>query len=64
MTEHQQAILVAIIERMIYIDNLCEFIRLIVQNQDNGIFYPQNQDYVNTSQLVKEIKRRHLLPAV
>lgn len=53
---------------MIYIDNLCEFIRLIVQNQDSGIFYPQNQDYVNTSQLVKEIKRTHgqrvaLLPA-
>ena len=53
---------------MIYIDNLCEFIRLIVQNQDSGVFYPQNQDYVNTSQLVKEIKRTHgqrvvLLPA-
>lgn len=52
----------------IYIDNLCEFIRLIVQNQDSGVFYPQNQDYVNTSQLVKEIKRTHgqrvvLLPA-
>ena len=53
---------------MIYIDNLCEFIRLIVQNQDSGVFYPQNQDYVNTSQLVREIKRTHgqrvaLLPA-
>lgn len=44
---------------MIYIDNLCEFIRLIVQNQDSGVFYPQNQDYVNTSQLVREIKRTH-----
>ncbi|MBP2620737.1 NAD-dependent epimerase/dehydratase family protein [Streptococcus panodentis] len=54
---------------MIYIDNLCEFIRLIVQYQDSGLFYPQNQDYVNTSQLVREIKRVHgqkvfLLPAV
>ncbi len=36
---------------MIYIDNLCEFVRLIIQNDDLGIFYPQNKEYVNTTEL-------------
>lgn len=41
---------------MIYIDNLCEFVRLIIDNVDSGIFIPQNREYVNTSILVKEIR--------
>ncbi len=40
---------------MIYIDNLCEFIRAIINNNDKGIFYPQNKEYVKTSELVKLI---------
>lgn len=40
---------------MIYIKNLCEFIRLLVENRENGIFFPQNKEYVNTSILVKLI---------
>ena len=42
---------------MIYIDNLSEFIRLLVKNRENGIFFPQNRSYVNTSELVSEIKK-------
>ncbi|MDR0958340.1 MAG: NAD-dependent epimerase/dehydratase family protein [Clostridiales bacterium] len=38
---------------MIYIDNLCEFVRLIIDNEDSGVFYPQNSEYVCTSELVK-----------
>lgn len=40
---------------MIYIDNLCEFIKLLIDYQSEGIFLPQNREYVNTSELVKLI---------
>lgn len=42
---------------MLYIDNLCEFIRLVIENQEKGIFYPQNREYVNTTQLVSYIAK-------
>ncbi|MGE6312915.1 NAD-dependent epimerase/dehydratase family protein [Bacillus cereus] len=42
---------------MIFIDNLSEFIRLLIDNQDRGLFFPQNQEYINTSYLVTLIAR-------
>ena len=44
---------------MIYIDNLCEFIRLVIKNGDDGVFFPQNEEYVKTSELVMEIAAVH-----
>jgi UDP-glucose 4-epimerase len=44
---------------MIHIDNLCEFIRLMVDHGSDGVFHPQNSEYVKTSDLVKEIARAH-----
>jgi N-acetyllactosaminide 3-alpha-galactosyltransferase len=54
---------------MLYIENLCEFIRLLIEDTARGIFFPQNKEYVNTSDMVKEIgkayqKRVHLVPGV
>lgn len=40
---------------MLYIENLCEFIRLMVENNEQGIFFPQNNEYVKTSEMVKII---------
>lgn len=40
---------------MLHIDNLCEFIRLMIENNEHGIFYPQNKEYVNTAELVMTI---------
>ena len=40
---------------MLYIGNLVEFIRLLIVNNDSGIFFPQNAEYSNTSELVKMI---------
>lgn len=40
---------------MLYIENLCEFVRLMVDNCEEGIFWPQNAEYTNTSELVKMI---------
>lgn len=44
---------------MIYIENLMEFIRLVVKNEDQGIFWPQNQEYSNTSELVSMVAQAH-----
>lgn len=40
---------------MLYIDNLTEFIRLLVENEDKGTFFPQNREYVKTSEMVRLI---------
>jgi len=39
----------------IYIDNLCEFIHLIIKNNERGIFHPQNKEYLNTSELIEKL---------
>lgn len=44
---------------MIHIDNLCEFIRLMLKYEEQGLFFPQNKEYVNTSNLVKTISTTH-----
>lgn len=44
---------------MIYIDNLCEFVRLLVDNCGSGLFLPQNSEYVNTSEMVRLIAEAH-----
>lgn len=44
---------------MLHIDNLSEFIKKIILNKDAGIFFPQNEEYVNTSHLVKTISMVH-----
>jgi UDP-glucose 4-epimerase len=40
---------------MLHIDNLCEFIKAMIDNEESGLFFPQNKEYVNTSELVKTI---------
>lgn len=40
---------------MLYIGNLVEFVRLMIENNEEGIFFPQNKEYSNTSELVKMI---------
>lgn len=40
---------------MIYIGNLCEFVKQIIDNEKQGEFCPQNADYVSTSDMVKLI---------
>lgn len=40
---------------MLHIDNLCEFIRLIIDEEESGVFYPQNGEYTNTSDMVQMI---------
>lgn len=44
---------------MLHIDNLCEFIRLMIGNSESGLFFPQNKEFVNTSELVQTISKMH-----
>lgn len=44
---------------MLYVGNLCEFVRLMVENEECGTFWPQNSEYSNTSQMVKMIATVH-----
>lgn len=40
---------------MLYMENLAEFIRLLIDDEAEGIFCPQNNEYVNTSDMVNLI---------
>lgn len=44
---------------MLHVDNLCEFIRLLIENEEEGVFFPQNREYVETSELVRTIAEVH-----
>lgn len=43
---------------MIYIDNLCAFVKLLADSSINGLFFPQNKDYADTSHMAELIARR------
>lgn len=40
---------------MLYIESLCRFVELMIRNEEQGIFWPQNGEYSRTSQVVKWI---------
>ena len=44
---------------MLYVENLAEFVRLMIENNEKGIFYPQNSEYSKTSDMVKAIAEVH-----
>ena len=44
---------------MLYIENLCEFVRLLIDRGESGLFCPQNGEYSNTSEMVKMIAEAH-----
>lgn len=44
---------------MIYIENLCEFIRQRIEEGKGGLYFPQNPEYTTTSRMVQEIAAAH-----
>lgn len=44
---------------MIYIDNLCEFVKQTIDNNSGGMFFPQNAEYFCTSEIVKTIAKHY-----
>lgn len=44
---------------MLYVDNLCTFIKYCIDKNLTGIYFPQNNEYVSTSNMVKQIAQVH-----
>ena len=44
-------------QSMVYVDNLCELIKLIIENNKGGMYYPQQECYIETSKIVADIAR-------
>jgi len=44
---------------MLYIGNLVEFVRLMIENGEQGTFWPQNPQYSNTSEVIAQIAKTH-----
>lgn len=42
---------------MIYIENLCEFLINLIDNEQSGVFYPQNKEYVSTKDIIKQMAK-------
>lgn len=42
---------------MVYIDNLCAFIIMCVVHQLDGVFFPQDEQYMNTSEMARIIAK-------
>lgn len=40
---------------MLYVENLAEFVRLLIERGGGGVFFPQNAEYVSTAELVRMI---------
>lgn len=40
---------------MLYVENLAEFIRLLAEAGTGGTFFPQNDEYVTTAEMVRQI---------
>ena len=49
---------------MLHIDNLCQFVKLMIDNEETGVFFPQNGEYTNTSdmvQMIAEVKGHRII---
>ena len=44
---------------MIYIDNLCEFVKQVIDGESYGIFYPQNSEYISTKAIIKILSEKY-----
>lgn len=38
---------------MLYIDNLCEFVKQVIQHEVDGIVFPQNGEYADTVEIIR-----------
>lgn len=44
-------------QSMLYVDNLCELVHLIIDNNQGGTYYPQQEAYIETSKIVSDIAK-------
>lgn len=51
---------------MLYINGLCEYVRLLIDGGGGGLYFPQDREYVRTAEMVKRIadeygRKMHLI---
>jgi len=44
---------------VIFVENLCEFLRLLIDDCNSGYYFPQNEEYMSTSEVVEQIAEVH-----
>lgn len=44
-------------QSMVYVDNLCELVKLVIEKNQGGIYYPQQECYIETSKIVADIAK-------
>lgn len=44
---------------MLHVDNLCEFVKYMILNEETGTFHPQNKELVKTTEMVQLIADYH-----
>lgn len=42
-------------QSMVYVDNFCELVRLVILQNKGGIYFPQQECYIETCKIVKDI---------
>ena len=45
-------------QSMVYVDNFCELVHLIIEHNKGGIYYPQQEVYIETSKIVGDIAQK------
>ena len=43
---------------MLHIDNLCEFVKVLIDNEESGLFFLQNKEYVKTTDMIRLIAEK------
>lgn len=43
---------------MLYIENLCEFLKKMIENEKTGVFYPQNKEYMSTKEIIEVLSEK------
>lgn len=44
---------------MLFIDNLCEFVKQLILNDCQGTFYPQNAEYADTVEIIRYFAKKY-----
>lgn len=44
-------------QSMVYVDNLCELVKLVIENCKGGTYFPQQECYIETSKIVADIAK-------
>ena len=44
---------------MVFVGNLCEFVKQVIDYDRAGLFFPQNGEYIRTSDMVREVAECH-----